>query len=626
MSAIVVLVALLQASVGLQIYRLGGVQSSINETSVPLLQKTQKLARITTETLSHTTLLEGRLSVEELSRLRAQYTANQREAQQILSSFSSDASHPEVMASFKASRAQFTDINDQLFSNQFQQRAQEAAIAQVTAVLKANLREFGDRIDRMLVAATTLIFTPLTGTGPEGEITRADLGKYQKFTSEIEILNTLKSNALSMLDAINHLVPGSNARELENDLKFRLRSIAQSLILLHESQERAFLAKISAEISSQLSAADGLVVSLRANAITRMEFQELRRAQADAVESINDATDRLVSRSNQDFQAAIREATNITSTILWIGFATTVLVLVSITAVNHQVIRKQISNRFTMLTEDVLAISNGNYEHQIRLKGDDEIGTIAEALDLFKQQAAELQRSNAELEKFAYVAAHDLRSPLDAIQDLASWTLEDERENLSSSCIENLELLLKRSSRLSALQSDLLTYAKVGQIDTTSETFSLSEEVEKISDLLDPKKNFEIRVENDPGEITTYGLPTRQILLNLITNAIKHHDAGAGEIRIVYKPGANTHIISVEDDGPGIEPRFQGKIFELFKTLQSRDAVEGSGLGLALVSKLIARLDGRLSVQSNAPVERGSKFIFEVANLGIKKQNEGFAA
>ena len=625
-SAIVVFVALLQASVGLQIYRLGEVQSSINTTSVPLLQKTQKLARITSETLSQTALLEGALPAAELLRLETDYRANQNAAEQILWTMSLDTAQPEIATRFQDSREQFESVNGQLFRNQFEQRAQEAAIEDRTQAFKIELNRLGDLVDRMLITSTTQILNPLEGAEDGRPITEDDLAKYRAFAAEVEILNSLKTNKLSMVDSLDHFIPGANASELENDLKFRLRSIGQSLILLRDSPERVSLAQISSELNAQLGAADGLIAFLRANAITRARFQELRNTQRDAVERINTTTDQLVSSASRDFRLAIGAATSITSTILWIGVATTFLVLFGIVLINWHVIRRQISKRFTTLTEDVLAISNGDYDHKIRVSGADEIGDIAKALDLFKDQAAELQRSNAELEKFAYVAAHDLRSPLDAIQDLARWTLEDEREHMSKTCIENLELLMKRSSRLSALQSDLLTYAKVAKIDTASETFSLRNEVEKLSDLLDPHGKFFITVENDPGEITTFGIPTRQILLNLITNAMKHHDKGEGRIIVDYERGADTHIISIEDDGPGIEPRFQSKVFELFKTLQSRDAVEGSGLGLALVTKLIARIDGKLTVQSNAPKERGCKFTFEIADLSVANDNKGVAA
>ena len=107
---------------------------------------------------------------------------------------------------------------------------------------------------------------------------------------------------------------------------------------------------------------------------------------------------------------------------------------------------------------------------------------------------------------------------------------------------------------------------------------------------------------------------------------MKHHDKGEGTITVAYEKGEATHKITIEDDGPGIEPRFQQKVFELFKTLQSRDVVEGSGLGLALVNKLIARIGGRLTMQSDAPNERGCKFTFEIADTGTAIHNKGVAA
>ena len=616
---VVLFVAMFQTTVGFQLLRLSGLQASINQNSVPLLHETQKFARLTTQVLSQTVLLENDLTREELTELRQAYEDNRQRVDRVFRNLLSIGLAEDVASEFQISRRTFSRINEELFSNQFFQRSQEDAISQARAELLKVTLDMKDELDRLLVRWTTRMMAPagpyIFDTDNESDRVRSDLSRYLIFAGEIEVLNTLRSNVLDISSMLEHSSIGQDFDVLEANLHYRLRSIGQSLILLDNNDERARLAKFAAKIRDLLAKDDGFVVLLRKNDATRTRFNQVKRSQAAAVGEIDKQTEQVVAEANERFEHQVLSAATITRTIMWIGFATTAFVLIGIYFVNGTVIRKQIGERFTKLTEDVVAISAGDYSRKIRVRGHDEIGAIANALDVFKGQAGELQRSNAELEKFAYVAAHDLRSPLDAIRDLARWTLEDERAQLSDTCIQNLELIVKRSLRLSALQSDLLTYAKVSEIDATVETFELADTVEKLADLLDPNSNFNIQLIGDPGVITTFGLPTRQILLNLVTNAIKHHDKESGNISIYYEKSETCHKFTVEDDGPGIEPRYQAKIFELFKTLQSRDKVEGSGLGLALVSKLIERLDGRLLVYSDAPDKRGAKFIFEVADM-----------
>jgi signal transduction histidine kinase len=101
----------------------------------------------------------------------------------------------------------------------------------------------------------------------------------------------------------------------------------------------------------------------------------------------------------------------------------------------------------------------------------------------------------------------------------------------------------------------------------------------------------------------------RQICTNLIENALRHHDKDRGTITVQSEIARNTLVLSVTDDGPGIAPRYQEQVFELFQTLKPRDEVEGSGLGLAIVAKLAARHDGSVAVHSDPATARGCRFV-----------------
>ena len=620
---LVFLIVASQTSVGLQIFRLNGTQSSILHNSVPLLKKTEEFARLTAKTLAQTTLLKRSLSAPELQRLRESYQENESQSERIFDQIIASNLEPEKTEAFEASLQRFVEINETLFDNQFAQRQTEQNIQEVATHLMRVTTQFEDLVDNLLVRATTAILSNSSKL-VAGQVNVPDeRSVFLIFAGEVEVLNSLKSDVIDISNIVQSDLADfedSKSGGFADKLRFRVRSIAQSLILLRQSETRLELAKLATQINEGLTAPAGYIELQNEAKKAKSDFDKLKSDQVVAVNDIDTKVEQIVVEAAGRFESDIILAADLTRIIMGIGISSSLFVLSAIFLLNRKVVRNQISRRFTTMTEDILAISEGDYSHPIRVHGHDELGDIAHALNVFKNQAAELERSNAELERFAYVAAHDLRSPLDAIQDLARWTLEDERDSLSASCIENLELLIKRSSRLSALQADLLTYAQVGEMDTSVKPLFLKDEIDKISDMLDPEGHYHVTLKNDPGEIVTHSLPVRQIMINLITNAIKHHDRSSGRITVEFSRGDGQLKFVVEDDGPGIEPRFQKQVFELFKTLQSRDRVEGSGLGLALVTKVVERLGGKILVQSDAPQERGTRFMFEISDFSEQSE------
>jgi signal transduction histidine kinase len=114
---------------------------------------------------------------------------------------------------------------------------------------------------------------------------------------------------------------------------------------------------------------------------------------------------------------------------------------------------------------------------------------------------------------------------------------------------------------------------------------------------------------SDPPVIVTYRTPLTLVLRNLISNALQHHDRDAGRIDVTMQRSGDSAQFRVSDDGPGIEKRFHDQIFQIFRTLQRRDVLESSGIGLAMVQKLVTENGGRIWVES-APPARGSVFAF----------------
>jgi PAS domain S-box-containing protein len=236
--------------------------------------------------------------------------------------------------------------------------------------------------------------------------------------------------------------------------------------------------------------------------------------------------------------------------------------------------------------------------------------TTRRAIELEKEaQRQELERSNRDLEAFAYIASHDLKAPLRAITHLAEWITEDIAATASAKTLDYLETLKGRTTRLQFLLEGLLSYAQIGRDASTIEEIEISALLTDILALSPPPPGFTVTCLTPAARIRTRQTPLRVVLDNLIANAIKHNDRGAGEVSVAMRHIENAVEFRVSDDGPGIQPQFHQRIFEIFRTLNSRDVVESTGLGLAIVKKMVEVHGGEVRVIS-APPLRGASFIF----------------
>lgn len=237
------------------------------------------------------------------------------------------------------------------------------------------------------------------------------------------------------------------------------------------------------------------------------------------------------------------------------------------------------------------------------------------AEDLTKElrvNSKRLEESNVELERFAYVASHDLRTPLRGIADLAEYIEEDLADHLSSpsanpDVVTNLGRLNGQVNRMDALIKGILDYSRIGGGDNEVHPFSLDAAISTVAtDLGLTPSQVELRGES--SWVVPAGIYLEQVLQNLLVNAVAHHHLELEHVKVTVTAVQvdDRLAISVADNGPGIEPRHHGRIFDLFQRLE--DASEGTGIGLSIVKRVVESHGGEIHVSSRA--ERGTTFAF----------------
>ncbi len=244
--------------------------------------------------------------------------------------------------------------------------------------------------------------------------------------------------------------------------------------------------------------------------------------------------------------------------------------------------------------------------HEINILGDDFNGMVEKIEDLVRN----LKRSNTELEQFACVASHDLKSPLRGIENLISWLSKDLKNTLSEKNQHYMDLLQNRVGRMDSMLNGLLEYSQVGKRIQESETVNIGTLIKEVITFISLPKGMAVHIKSNMPTIQIQRVPLELVFRNLIGNAAKHNDRDQGEVNIEYHDLGEYAQFTIEDDGPGILQKYHERIFGLFQTLQPRDEVEGSGMGLALVKGTIEFHGGTIKIISDPALKRGTVFQF----------------
>ncbi|HEU4732196.1 MAG TPA: ATP-binding protein, partial [Kofleriaceae bacterium] len=227
-----------------------------------------------------------------------------------------------------------------------------------------------------------------------------------------------------------------------------------------------------------------------------------------------------------------------------------------------------------------------------------------EARDLI----AALEKSNRELDQFAYVASHDLKAPLRGIANLSQWIEDDLGDRLDEHTRTHLHLLRGRVVRLENLIGGILAYSRAGRETFEQATVDVGGLVGEVWELLAPPPTATLQLPTPLPHLKTSRVQLQQILLNLIGNALKYNVDRDLVITVTARRAGKRWEISVADNGIGIAPEFADKIWGLFQTLERRDKIESTGIGLSVVRKIVESQGGTAWVESE--LGRGATFSF----------------
>lgn len=267
-----------------------------------------------------------------------------------------------------------------------------------------------------------------------------------------------------------------------------------------------------------------------------------------------------------------------------------------------------ISKRIKSMVRLAENISQGEFS-TVSDTENDELTGLSKSLNIMSDKLSknihELEKRNEELDKFAYVVSHDLKAPVRGIHNVVKWIEEDLGHELTPEMKKYLEIIPQRTKRMEDLINGLLEYARINE-KTNASDVDVNELVREIVESIVPR-HFRVEMDNLP-HLYTERLKLGQVFSNLISNAIKYTTRPDGHLLITCTELPDFFQFSVKDNGLGIAGEYHGKIFEMFQTLREKNETESTGIGLAIVKKIIDEQRGTIKINSS-PGD-GAEFIF----------------
>jgi len=240
---------------------------------------------------------------------------------------------------------------------------------------------------------------------------------------------------------------------------------------------------------------------------------------------------------------------------------------------------------------------------------------IAESYFIEKRTIIEQQQARQEvlirdLESFAYVVSHDLKSPLRGISKLAEWVVADYNDKLDDEGRNSLRLLTSRVKRMDSLIDGILEYSRLGRQESAMTDVNVNELLRDIIDLHSDNGHVRIALNGTMPTVRNDRAKLGQVFSNLISNAIRHNDKEKVDIEVGCEDCGDRFAFRITDNGPGIDPEYHNKVFGMFQTLRPKDETESTGIGLPIVKRIVEDGGGKISLDSEAG--KGATFTFTI--------------
>jgi signal transduction histidine kinase len=430
---------------------------------------------------------------------------------------------------------------------------------------------------------------------------------------------------LNLLEEVRGTSSAQEVGSLQRKIEFEVRQIIDISVVFKDRKFAHELTKlldtfyreliVSKSITSRRNKLVSLILEIRTlNGQIKEEVFELNRLARKISENAE--------KQNQTMLTAVESEISFGSNLLLATVLVTIIFSVFI--IWYYLIRK-IIYPIREIAGYVQNLNAGNYSFPVRSFKLVEFNELALALEVAQKNSAallthqqtlednniHLARINDDLNAFVHVASHDLKTPLRGIEVLSEFIHEDIRQNKLVEAGDNLDLLKSRIKRLSGLLESLLVFTQSGMSQEKPTSVDLDRLVRDIFDLICADRPFKLVVLDHLPEIQVVMADMNLIFMNLFDNAIAHHDRKTGTVLVKFQQIGESYLFEIEDDGDGIEPQYHDKVFEALQTLKSRDLVEGAGLGLAQVKRLLDGRGGSISLVSDPSIQRGSRFIVQ---------------
>ncbi|MFJ1969411.1 ATP-binding protein [Streptomyces sp. NPDC087903] len=386
-------------------------------------------------------------------------------------------------------------------------------------------------------------------------------------------------------------------------------------LLAGDERARADLADVERLAGSWQERIAGPVSSAPAEEAVQLATERAEEGKS-TFDSLRKALARQQSHLEAERATASRELRHAMKLRNWM-FAVIAVVIVLVAFVVFEGLRRGITGPLSLLGSDARDVAQGRFDLALVGKGPADLRQLTSDVEsmrrrlveelqsseasrtLLDEQAADLKRSNAELEQFAYVASHDLQEPLRKVSSFTQLLQRRYGSQLDERADQYIAFAVDGANRMQVLINDLLAFSRVGRVHNEHQTVDLEEVMSKTLD------NLSVAVEESGAEITHDVLPTvvgdttqlSMLWQNLLSNAIKFRSSDrTPHIHVSAVSADGVWEFAVSDNGIGIAPEFQEKVFILFQRLHTKDAYPGTGIGLAMCKKIVEFHGGTIGI------------------------------